>query len=153
MAKQAFAEVMQQYGNKILPAWDRRSRMVQRVLERLIPASGLTEQNWEVHVIDSDEKNAFVIPGGKVFVFTGILPIAKDEDGLATILGHEIAHNVAHHTSERLSRAFVLYAVATLLDFFIGVPGQLNQMLLQLVFFLPNGRAQETEADYIGLRK
>ena len=73
-----------------------------------IPASGLENQKWEVHVIESNEKNAFVIPGGKVFVYSGILPIAKDDDGLAAILGHEIAHNLARHAAEHMSSMILL---------------------------------------------
>ena len=92
----------------LVPAWDKRSRMVQRVMDRLIPASGLEDQKWEVNVIESNEKNAFVIPGGKVFVYSGILPIAKDDDGLAAILGHEIAHNLAGHAAEHMSSMVIL---------------------------------------------
>ncbi len=74
------------------------------MLERLLPfafreGKGLSEMTWEVHVIDSPEQNAFVVPGGKVFVFTGILPHCQNEDGIAAVLGHEIAHVVAHHTA------------------------------------------------------
>lgn len=58
-----YNQVLQEYHGHILPHWDRRVQMVQRVLDRLIPASGLTDEHWEVNVIDSDEKNAFVIPG------------------------------------------------------------------------------------------
>lgn len=61
--------------------------------------AGLENVQWEINVIDSPEQNAFVVPGGKVFVFTGILPLCKDEDGIAAVLGHEIAHVVAHHTA------------------------------------------------------
>jgi predicted Zn-dependent protease len=64
------------------------------VLNRLIPHSGLPAEtnNWEVHVIKDEQKNAFVIPGGKVFVFSGILDICQGEPGLSAVLGHEIAH-------------------------------------------------------------
>jgi Zn-dependent protease with chaperone function len=58
---------------------------------------------------ESTEKNAFVIPGGKVFVFSGILPIAKNDDGLAAILGHEIAHNLARHAAENMSSMIPLF--------------------------------------------
>jgi predicted Zn-dependent protease len=63
-------------------------------LDRLIPHSGLPAEtnNWEVHVIQDEQKNAFVIPGGKVFVFSGILEVTQNEAGLAAVLGHEIAH-------------------------------------------------------------
>ena len=64
MAKQMYQQVMRQYGSKVLPAYHPDSRLVQRVLNRLIPASGLTDAKWEVHVInDPNEKNAFVLPG------------------------------------------------------------------------------------------
>lgn len=97
-------EVKQQYEGRFLDDSDPRSRMVKRVLERLLPVAfeqgaGMSEMAWEVHVIDSPEMNAFVVPGGKVFVFTGILPHCKDEDGVAAVLGHEIAHVLARHTA------------------------------------------------------
>lgn len=143
-------QVKQEFGNRILPPQDPRTRMVQRVLDRLIPQSGLEGQDWEVTVIDYDEPNAFVIPGGKVFVFTGILPICKGEDGLATVLGHEIAHNVAHHAAERMSQAGILGIAAVLLWFFLGI-GDESRIFADLVFSRPGSRAQESEADYIGL--
>jgi predicted Zn-dependent protease len=95
-------EVREQYRGRILPDNDKRVQQVRRVLERLLPyaeGEGLKELGWEVTVIDSPEQNAFVAPGGKVFVFTGILPLCRDEDGIAAVLGHEIAHVVAHHTA------------------------------------------------------
>jgi hypothetical protein len=97
-------QIKQEYNGRFLPDHDPRVRQVKRVLERLLPfafkeGKGLSEMTWEVHVIDSPEQNAFVVPGGKVFVFTGILPHCKNEDGIAAVLGHEIAHVVAHHTA------------------------------------------------------
>lgn len=78
-------------------------RRVRRVLDRLLPfvshEGGLQDVDWEVHVIEGPEQNAFVIPGGKIFVFTGILPLVRDDDGLAAVLAHEISHVVAHHTA------------------------------------------------------
>lgn len=104
LGESTVSEIKQQYAGQFLDDDDPRSRMVKKVLERLLPfafeqGKGLAEMNWEVHVIDSPEMNAFVVPGGKVFVFTGILPHCKDEDGIAAVLGHEIAHVVAHHTA------------------------------------------------------
>lgn len=95
-------QVRQEYRGRILPDSDGRVRAVKRVLERLVPfaeGEGLQGMQWEVCVIDSPEQNAFVAPGGKVFVFTGILPLCGGEDGIAAVLGHEIAHVVAHHTA------------------------------------------------------
>lgn len=95
-------QVREQYAGRILPDNDVRVRKIKKVLQRLLPyaeGEGLQGLDWEVTVIESPEQNAFVAPGGKVFVFTGILPLCRDEDGIAAVLGHEIAHVVAHHTA------------------------------------------------------
>jgi metalloendopeptidase OMA1, mitochondrial len=102
VASNTLQEIEQAYAGRFLPENDPRVREVKKVLLRLLPyvqGEGLKEVDWEVNVIDSPEQNAFVIPGGKVFVFTGILPLCKDDDGIAAVLGHEIAHVVAHHTA------------------------------------------------------
>ncbi|KAF3938148.1 hypothetical protein ABW19_dt0200024 [Dactylella cylindrospora] len=144
--------IQEQYRNQILPDRDPRVKQVKRVLQRLIPHSGLPDDyEWKVTVIESPETNAFVIPGGKVFVFTGILPICGDDDGLAAVLGHEIGHNVARHIAEQMSRGIFLLAVASIVEVFWGIPGGFSQQLLQLAIDRPRSRAQETEADHIGL--
>ncbi|KAH7350718.1 peptidase family M48-domain-containing protein [Rhexocercosporidium sp. MPI-PUGE-AT-0058] len=131
--------------------------MVHRVMEKLIPASGLEHVDWEVHVIDSPECNAFVIPGGKVFVYTGILPVAKNDDGLAAILGHEIAHNLARHASESMSSMVMLAPLRFLFIFLdstgytMGLGRVLGDMAMDLGLARPASRKQESEADYIGL--
>ncbi|KAI9882613.1 MAG: hypothetical protein M1823_005640 [Watsoniomyces obsoletus] len=151
-AAQMYQQILSQFQHKMLPSWHPSSRMVQRVMDRLIPASGLNDAKWEVHVIDDPtQKNAFVIPGGKVFVFSGILPIADGEDGLAAVLGHEIAHNVAHHQAERTSQLFVVLASIWLLSFAFQIPDVMSQLVLDFGFMRPGSRAQEAEADYIGL--
>jgi hypothetical protein len=102
LGKATVDQVKEQYQGQFLSDADPRVRQVKRVLERLLPyaeGEGLKNMDWEVHVIDSPEQNAFVAPGGKVFVFTGILPLCENEDGIAAVLGHEIAHVVAHHTA------------------------------------------------------
>jgi predicted Zn-dependent protease len=100
-----------------------------------------------------------VLPGGKVFVYTGILPIAKTDDGLAAILGHEIAHNIARHSAESMSRDIIvtwpLRLIAMALDY-SGVSGGGARLLFDLVIgpygiVKPASRKQESEADYIGL--
>ncbi|KAF3924889.1 hypothetical protein ABW21_db0206448 [Orbilia brochopaga] len=147
-----FTEIQKQYQHNILPDTDPRVRQVRRVLARLIPNSGLPDDyDWQVTVIESDETNAFVIPGGKVFVFTGILPVCGSEDGLAAVLGHEIGHNVARHAAEQMSRGIFLVAAAWMVELLWGIPGELSQGLLQLAVDQPKSRAQESEADYIGL--
>jgi metalloendopeptidase OMA1, mitochondrial len=144
--------ILQQYRGKILPPNHPYTEMAARVVERLLPASGLADEEWRVHVIDDPRDiNAFVIPGGKVFVFSGILPIAKDETGLAAVLGHEIAHNVAHHAAERMSSSGFVALFALLTSLIFDVSGGLASNLMDLILTLPNGRTQETEADHIGL--
>jgi predicted Zn-dependent protease len=71
------------------------------VAEDIIRVSSMSHLKWEVNVIQAPECNAFVLPGGKIFVFTGILPITQTEDGLAAVLGHEVAHQIARHSAEK----------------------------------------------------
>lgn len=109
LGQSSVEQVRQQYRGRILPESDGRVQLVKRVLERLLPyaeGEGLQGLDWEVAVIESPEQNAFVAPGGKVFVFTGMLPLCRDEDGVAAVLGHEIAHVVAHHTAFVLPLSF-----------------------------------------------
>jgi hypothetical protein len=146
-----FQQTMQQYGGQLLPAYHPKSRMVRRVLDRLIPFSGLQDEEWEVHVINDPMKNAFVIPGGKVFVFSGILDICQDDDGLAAVLGHEIAHNVAHHAAERMSKSNILLGVVMAGFLLVGIDPGIGNLLTEFAFTRPGSRSQESEADYIGL--
>ena len=134
--------------------------MVQRVGQRLasVASKDLPDAQWEFVVFDSPEANAFCLPGGKVGVYKGILPITKDEAGLATVLGHEIAHAAAHHGAERMSEQMVLQTggsvvggltssdprMQSLATTAFGLGGQLGRTL-------PHSRKQESEADHIGL--
>lgn len=153
---------MERSGARFLGDWDPRTLMVRRVMSRLIPVSGIGEDeatSWEVHVIDDrSTANAFVLPGGKVFVYSGILGLARTESQLAAVLGHEIAHNLAKHFGERLSQSIgesfflgsaLMLLAATPLMFVAG--WMFGGDLLGLLFSRPMGRMQESEADYIGL--
>ena len=144
-------QTMQEFGNQIMPEYTKEHRMVQRVLNRLIPHSGLRNEEWEVRVIDDPTKNAFVIPGGKVFVFRGILDVCQGEDGLAAVLGHEIAHNVAHHAAERVSQTVLLLPLGLLAYATTQAYPTILRIFTNLAFTLPGSRKQEQEADYIGL--
>lgn len=153
-----YKKIMYEYKNAILPSWDPRTRMVERVMARMKKANDLEHVNWEVHVIDSPgTMNAFVIPGGKVFVFTGILPICKNDDGLAAILGHEIAHNVAQHAAEAMSSMVIFAPIRWSLIFLdatgftMGLGRLLGDIGLELGIARPASRKQESEADFIGL--
>lgn len=140
-----YSQIMQQYGNQILSSIHPQHRMVQRVLDRLVPHSGLSDEKnkWEVHVIKDEQKNAFVIPGGKVFVFSGILDVCQGDDGLAAVLGHEIAHNVAHHAAERMSSSVTILPFAILAGLFLGVGDVLPRMAVDFAFMRPGSRSQE----------
>ena len=117
--------------------------------------------SWEYILIDNDKiKNAWCMPGGKIAVYTGILPITKNEDGLAAVMGHEIAHAVAKHSIERASRAVILNVGTAVADIFTGGAISNTQrttgvdvvgMLRAFGIDNPFGRKQETEADYLGL--
>jgi predicted Zn-dependent protease len=128
-------------------------------MARLVPFSGMVDEDWEVFVVNDDSTaNAFVLPGGKVFVFSGILGIARNDSGLATVLGHEIAHNLADHHSERLSQdvgaSIVLYSLVILGGVFgLGplIMHFFGSRFLDVAFGFPMSRLQESEADYIGL--
>jgi len=153
MGQASVDQVRQEYQGRILPEYDPRVQKVKRVLERLLPyaeGEGLRNLDWEITVIDSPEQNAFVAPGGKVFVFTGILPLCEDENGIAAVLGHEIAHVVAHHTAERMSQApLILLGVIALSMFDVSFYS--GKMLIDLFLSMPASRKHEAEADYIGL--
>ncbi|OCF43353.1 mitochondrial metalloendopeptidase OMA1 [Kwoniella heveanensis CBS 569] len=114
------------------------------------------ETEWEVYVIDDRKtKNAFVLPGGKIFVFTGILPVSANDDGLATVLGHEVAHQVARHPAERMSSMKVapdVYASVRKNVYVWTVKDETTNGTLYPYFRLPNSRKNESEADFIGLR-
>ena len=117
--------------------------------------------DWEYILIDNKKvKNAWCMPGGKIAVYTGMLNITKNTNGLAAVMGHEIAHAVAKHSVERASRTVLLNTSTSLIDIFTG--GKLSQvnratgmntvgLLSQIGILNPFNRKQESEADYLGL--
>ena len=116
---------------------------------------------WDYILVDNDKvKNAWCMPGGKIAVYTGLLKITKNINGLAAVMGHEVAHAVAKHSVERASQALTVNLGTTVADIFLG--GAINRTrnsvgrasgmdIFQLGIFNPFGRKQETEADYLGL--
>jgi predicted Zn-dependent protease len=132
---------------------------VQRVGRRIAAVAPLPGAQWEFVVFDSKEVNAFCLPGGKVGIYTGILPITKDDLGLATVIGHEVAHAVARHGGERISEATLLQTGGQVLGAGLSTTDPRWQAIAstvygvggQLVVALPHSRGQESEADHIGL--
>jgi predicted Zn-dependent protease len=105
---------------------------------------------WEFAVINSPEVNAFVVPGGKVVVYSGLLKLLKTDDELAAVIAHEAGHIVARHVAERLTQGSVVELLRCIAYYAFGVP--IPSGPLTAVFFLPNSRKAETEADVIGLQ-
>ena len=133
--------------------------MVQRVGRRIAAVADLPKAQWEFVLFQNNQANAFCLPGGKVGVYTGLLPIAKTEAGLATVLAHEVAHAVAHHGSERISRVLAIQGLGIAV---ISQMDNLNSNTRNLLYTayglgttlgseLPHSRLQESEADEIGL--
>ncbi|OAX41792.1 hypothetical protein K503DRAFT_684710 [Rhizopogon vinicolor AM-OR11-026] len=118
--------------------------------ESSTPESGGKE--WNLLVVNDPSVVNAMATFGNIVVFTGILPICKDEEGLAAVLGHEIAHVVARHASERYSSSKVFLAVAFLLQTVFGFDFGITNLISTLLLELPNSRTQEYEADTIGMR-
>jgi metalloendopeptidase OMA1, mitochondrial len=133
--------------------------IVRKVGERIARVADKPEYKWEFSIINDPETvNAFAVPGGKVAVYTGIFPVAKDEAGLAVVLGHEVAHALLRHPAERMSQELLLQVVGAGLGVALSRnPAVANQVLQAygigtgVGVMLPFGRAQETEADHVGL--
>jgi predicted Zn-dependent protease len=134
--------------------------MLRRVGERLAKAAERPDFDWEFNLIQKDKVvNAFCLPGGKIAVYTGLLPISKDETGLAVVVGHEIAHALARHGAERMSQQMMIQFGGRVLGALTGAQsavardlyGQAYGLGASLGVALPHSRSQEAEADHIGL--
>jgi predicted Zn-dependent protease len=156
--------------NKPLSNSNANAAMVDRVGARI--ASAITKYytsqgksevlegyKWEFNTISSDEVNAWCMPGGKVVVYTGLLPVTQNETALAIVMGHEIAHAVANHGNERMSRAMVQQLGGAALEVALAQKPQQTKDLFMMSYgigsqvgaMLPWSRQQETEADQFGL--
>jgi len=156
--------------NKTLPKDAPESVLIQRIGQDIVEAvkvyykankmeKELEKFDWEFNVVDSEQVNAFCMPGGKVVFFTGIMEVAQNEDALAVIMGHEIAHALAHHGNERMSQMVWAQLGMSALDVALQEkPEQTRELIMlaagvgtQVGVILPYGRKHESEADEIGL--
>jgi predicted Zn-dependent protease len=132
---------------------------LRRVGERIAAAAERPDFKWEFNVIQGKEINAFALPGGKIAFWEGIMPIAQDDSGIAVVMAHEVAHALARHGAERMSQEVGAQAIGQILALGVGqVSPGLQEDFLKLYglgasvgVLLPWGRAQESEADQIGL--
>ena len=156
LGAQAYQEILAREPAASDSRWN---AVIQRVGERIAGAAKEPSYQWEFRLIESKQVNAFCLPGGKVAVYTGILPMAGNEAALATIMGHEVAHATARHAGQRITQQFgTQLAMAGLTAVLGGSEGTKNQMILlaamgiaQVGFQLPFSRSEESEADEIGL--
>lgn len=133
---------------------------VQRVVARLVPQVQAAGAQWEALVFEDPTPNAFALPGGKIGVHTGILPIASNDAGLATVLGHELAHVSLRHGAQRMSRQLAVNGFLSLTDFYAQASQWKQRELIlgalgagaNVGVVLPFSRDNELEADRIGLR-
>ncbi|KAI3642276.1 hypothetical protein MP228_011831 [Amoeboaphelidium protococcarum] len=155
MGQFAYNSVMSQFKNQLLPQFHPYTRLVKKVSQKLISKAQIqSSTEWEINVIDQDEQNAFVLPNGKIFVFTGLLKMIENESQLATVLAHEICHVYARHTAEKLSFLKLAMFLKLLASLFIGSDAAnivFNPVFFSLGFNLPFSRRCEEEADYLGL--
>lgn len=168
LGEQAYQQVLDDPKNTISHD-PKETEPVQRVAKRIIEAAKTSKYaerakqfDWEVTVIKDDRtKNAFALPGGKIAVYTGIFPEAKNESGLAAILGHEVVHALARHGAERMSQGLVTQFGLTAASVALS-GGGMNPISQQLAMqalglgakvgiLLPFSRTHESEADYVGL--
>ena len=156
--------------NKVVSSTaNRDAEMVRRVGSRIATAitNYYTKQGkgeilngyqWEFNLVDSKEVNAWCMPGGKVVVYTGLLPVTQNEAALAVVLGHEITHAVAGHGNERMSQGMLAQGIGVAGNILTSGNPQVNNIFnsvyapgAQVGVLLPNSRKQEYEADHFGL--
>jgi predicted Zn-dependent protease len=168
MAKQEYQTFLSQ--NKVVSvSASKDAEMVRRIGRRLTTAitnyyseKGLSQElqgyEWEYNLVDSKEANAWCMPGGKIVVYTGLLPITQNEAALAVVMGHEIAHALAKHGNERMSQTMVAQGLGVVGGAVTAGNAQVSNIFnnvygpaAQVGVLLPNSRKQELEADKYGL--
>jgi len=144
---------------KVRTVGQRIAKAVEGYMGRKQMADRLEGYEWEFNLVDGKEINAFCMPGGKVVVYTGLLPVTRDETGLAVVMGHEIAHAIADHGGERMSQQLLAQLGGTALSVALSQKPAETRQLAMAAFgagasvgvLLPFSRLQESEADHLGL--
>lgn len=168
MAQQEYRSFLSQ--NKVVsPSSSKDGEMVRRVGQRMTKAitdyyssKGLAKElasfNWEYNLVDAPDVNAWAMPGGKMVVYTGLLPVTQNEAALAVVIGHEITHAIARHGNERMSQAMLAEGIGVAGNVLSSGNPQINNIFnavyapgAQIGVLLPNSRKQELEADRYGL--
>ncbi len=151
VSSSAQATTVKNVGNKLRAA-------IETYMRQNNMSSVLEDYKWEFNLVEDKNINAFCMPGGKVVVFTGILPVTQDETGLAVVMGHEIAHAIAEHGNERTSQGLLANGLLQAGSIAVNTnPSMAYQLALQAaglgtqLGLLAYGRKQESEADEIGL--
>lgn len=133
------------------------TEIVERVGRQLAAVSPMSNLEWEFTLIESEKKNAFVLPGGKVVIYTGILPVCANEAGLAAVMGHEIAHAIARHGAQRMSQSLLITGLLAITSTSISDKKNKDAIMgalgvgTMVGLTLPFSRSNESEADEIGL--
>ncbi len=156
MGRQAYAEVLSKERVANNPKWN---SLLQRVGQRIAAAARKPGYGWEFKLIESKEKNAFCLPGGKVAVYTGIMTVFENEAQMAAVIGHEVAHATARHGGQRITVALGAQLGMTALGAVVGGEDSKEKQVLLAALglganvgaILPFSRSNETEADEIGL--
>jgi metalloendopeptidase OMA1, mitochondrial len=158
LGDQQYEKTLQQYQADVISTGADYSE-VQRVAKRIEAVAARDKPSfvWRVTLLRKNEANAYCLPGGKIVVYTGILPLTRNDAGLATVLGHEVAHATAEHVAERIERQHLTQVAAAIVAGGVAVtPGQYARVVALLgaggeAASLPFSRKQESEADHIGL--
>ena len=141
----------------------RVGRRIQKAVEQYMAEQNLSDRlkdfRWEFNLVESEEVNAWCMPGGKVVVYEGILPITQNEAGLAVVMGHEIAHAIARHGQERMSQGLLVQTGGLALSAALATKPETTRTLWMAAFgvgasvgvILPYSRLHESEADHLGL--
>ena len=142
---------------------ERTGKKIASATEAYLKQNGLEKElsnfSWEFCLIKSEDVNAFCMPGGKIVVYEGLLPLVSSEDELAVVIGHEVAHAVAKHSNERMSQGLLAQYGSSILDAALSTKSAAMQTIGSTVFglgaqlgvMLPYSRQHEYEADYMGL--